>query len=201
MRVITGTARGRRLETLAGEDTRPTAERVKEALFSAIQFDIEGRRVLDLFAGSGQLGIEALSRGAAGCVFVDKNPEAALVIRRNLKAAGFSAGTQVLSLEAASYLAHAKDVFDLVFLDPPYAAGLLEPSLALAAAHTAPGGVIVCESGAGQPLPGRAGNLSLARTYRYGRVHIRIYRWDGGAQQQTTEGNDTHEGSDLSGQL
>ena len=200
MRVITGTARGTKLKTPEGMLTRPTTDRVKEALFNIIQFDIAGD-VLDLFAGTGQLGIEALSRGAAGCVFVDKNPEAALVIRRNLKAAGFSAGTQVLSLEAASYLAHAKDVFDLVFLDPPYAAGLLEPSLALAAAHTAPGGVIVCESGAGQPLPDRAGNLSLARTYRYGRVHIRIYRWDGGAQQQTTEGNDTHEGSDLSGQL
>ena len=75
MRVITGTARGRRLETLPGEETRPTAERVKEGLFSAIQFDIEGRRAVDLFAGSGQLGIEALSRGAAGCIFIDRNAE------------------------------------------------------------------------------------------------------------------------------
>lgn len=87
MRVITGLARGRRLETLPGEETRPTAERVKEALFSILQFEIEGRRVLDLFAGSGQLGIEALSRGAAGCVFVDKNPAAVEVIRRNLRTA------------------------------------------------------------------------------------------------------------------
>lgn len=75
MRVITGTARGRRLETLPGEETRPTAERVKEGLFSAIQFDIEGRRAVDLFAGSGQLGIEALSRGAAGCIFIDRTPK------------------------------------------------------------------------------------------------------------------------------
>ena len=80
MRIITGSARGRRLETLSGEETRPTSEKVKEALFSAIQFDIEGRRVLDLFAGSGQLGIEALSRGASGCVFVDRNPAAVEVM-------------------------------------------------------------------------------------------------------------------------
>lgn len=88
MRVITGTARGRRLETLPGDNTRPTAERVKEALFSIIQFEVEGRQVLDLFAGSGQLGIEALSRGAAGCVFVDNSRDAAEVVRRNLESRG-----------------------------------------------------------------------------------------------------------------
>ena len=85
MRVITGSARGRRLETLPGEDvTRPTSESVKEALFSMIQFEIEGRRVLDLFAGSGQLGIEALSRGAASCVFVENNKGARDVVERNI---------------------------------------------------------------------------------------------------------------------
>lgn len=84
------------MQTLPGEDTRPTAERVKEALFSALQFEIEGRRILDLFAGSGQLGIEALSRGAQGGVFVDRNPEAVEIIRQNLKAAGLTANTQVL---------------------------------------------------------------------------------------------------------
>ena len=84
MRVITGSARGRRLETLPGEDvTRPTTESVKEALFSMIQFDIEGRRVLDLFAGSGQLGIEALSRGARSCTFVENNRAAKQVVERN----------------------------------------------------------------------------------------------------------------------
>lgn len=100
MRVITGTARGRRLETLPGEHTRPTAERVKEALFSIIQFELEGRQVLDLFAGSGQLGIEALSRGAAGCVFVDNSREAAEVVRRNLKTVGLMSQAQVIAQDA-----------------------------------------------------------------------------------------------------
>ena len=114
MRVITGSARGKRLETLPGDDiTRPTAERVKEALFSAIQFDIEGRRVLDLFAGSGQLGIEALSRGASGAVFVDRNAAAAAVVQKNVRAAGFFPQSQVLCTDALGYLAHPKDRFGL----------------------------------------------------------------------------------------
>ena len=86
MRIITGTARGCRLETLKGEDTRPTLGKVKEGIFSALQFEIEGRQVADTFAGSGQMGLEALSRGAAGCVFIDNNPEAVAVIKRNLNA-------------------------------------------------------------------------------------------------------------------
>ena len=120
MRVITGSARGCRLETLPGDSTRPTAEKVKESLFSAIQFDIEGRRVLDLFAGSGQLGIEALSRGAASCVFVDQNTQAVQVIRGNLQRAGLTANAQVISTDALTYLNRPKERFDLVFLDPPY---------------------------------------------------------------------------------
>ena len=120
MRVIAGTAKGVRLQTLEGEATRPTTERVKEALMSAVQFDIEGRRVLDLFAGSGQLGVEALSRGAASCVFVDRSAEAAAVVRKNLQAAGLFTQSQVLCLDSLSYLTRPKERFDLVFLDPPY---------------------------------------------------------------------------------
>ena len=89
MRVIAGTARSRRLEALPGLDTRPTTDRVKESIFNVIQFDIEGRRVLDLFAGTGQLGVEALSRGAAFCDFVDSAPAALEVARKNVKACGF----------------------------------------------------------------------------------------------------------------
>ena len=117
MRVITGTARGRKLRSPDGYDVRPTTEITKEALFSILQFEIEGRRVLDLFAGSGQLGIEALSRGAAGCVFVDKNPAAVEVIRRNLRTAGLHEHTQVLAADAAGYLARRGDRFDIALLD------------------------------------------------------------------------------------
>lgn len=176
MRVITGTARGRRLETLPGEDTRPTGEKVKEGLFSAIQFEIEGRRVLDLFAGSGQLGIEALSRGAAGCVFVDRSREAVEIIRRNLKATGLVQNTQVLCLDADAYLLRPGDRFDLVFLDPPYASGLQETMLQKIAPLVTDGGAVICESDGSLALPDMVGGLALRRTYRYGRVALWLYR-------------------------
>ena len=176
MRVITGLARGRRLETLPGEETRPTAERVKEALFSILQFEIEGRRVLDLFAGSGQLGIEALSRGAESCVFVDKNPAAVEVIRRNLRACGLHEHTQVLAADAAGYLARRSGRFDIALLDPPYASGLAAALLPPTAACMNPGGVIVCETDTSQTLPEQAGAFRLMRVYRYGKVLLHLYR-------------------------
>ena len=184
MRIITGLARGCRLETLEVEDTRPTAERVKEALCSALQFEIEGRAVLDLFAGSGQMGLELLSRGAAGCVFVDSSPAAAAVIRRNLHAAArrepsLSKNAQVLNLDAMAYIRRTRDRFDIAVLDPPYAAGLLAPALEETAKHMNPGGVIVCESDRQLELPEEAGDYRLDRTYRYGRILLRLYRWAG----------------------
>ncbi len=135
MRVITGSARGRRLKELEGLETRPTTDRVKEGLFSALQFDIEGRRVLDLFAGTGQLGIEALSRGAARCVFVDQRTDAVNCIRENLRLTGLADRAQVVSGESMAYLSALREKFDIIFLDPPYAAGLLEPALAHIARH------------------------------------------------------------------
>ena len=177
MRVITGLARGRRLETLPGETTRPTAEKVKESLFSAIQFDVEGRRVLDLFAGSGQLGIEALSRGASGCVFVDKNTDAVKVLRQNLQNTGLSAMAQVLGTDAMSYLVRPGDRFDLVFLDPPYAAELLVPALTRVAPLVNDGGIIVCETEDGVELPQRVDRFVVARTYRFGRICVWVYRY------------------------
>ena len=175
MRVITGTARGCQLKTLPGEETRPTAQRVKEALFSAIQFEIEGRRVLDLFAGSGQLGIEALSRGAAHCLFVDRQPAAVQQIRDNLKAAQLSSKADVRCADALSVLSGTRE-WDLVFLDPPYAAGLLLPTLERVAPHITPGGVVICETDALSPPPSFLAPLSLQKTYRYGRIHLWLYR-------------------------
>lgn len=177
MRIITGTARGRRLETLSGEDTRPTAERVKEGLFSALQFEIEGRHVLDLFAGSGQLGLEALSRGAASCVFVDKNAAAVEIVRRNLKHTGLAENGRVICQDATGYLAYGSERFDVAFLDPPYAAGLLEPTLQKLVPRMQPGGVIACETNEQVTLPERVGDYALARTYRYGKIYIWLYRY------------------------
>ena len=177
MRVITGSARGRRLETLPGDATRPTGEKVKESLFSAIQFDIEGRRVLDLFAGSGQLGIEALSRGASGCVFVDKNTEAVQVIKRNLQHTGLAAQAQVLGTDALTYLTRPGDRFDLVFLDPPYAANLLMPVLEKVAPLVNDGGIILCETDDSITPPERIDRFALTRTYRFGRTYVWLYRY------------------------
>ena len=182
MRVITGMARGRRLETLPGEVTRPTSEKVKESVFSAIQFDIEGRRVLDLFAGSGQLGIEALSRGASGCVFVDKNTEAVKIIRQNLQHTGLSAAAQVLGTDALSYLTRPNDRFDLVFLDPPYAAELLVPALTKVAPLVNDGGILVCETSAETEMPEMVDRFGLAKVYRYGQVRVWLYRYQTGEE-------------------
>lgn len=176
MRVITGKARGCRLETLEGLDTRPTVERVKEGLFSAISFEIEGRRVLDLFAGSGQMGIETLSRGARSCVFVDHHRQAVEVIRRNLKATKLETGAEVVCRESMEYLAHVTGQFDLVFLDPPYASELLVPCLEKLSGKVATGGTVVCESDRETELPQTVGTFSLYRSYRYGRVVVRLYR-------------------------
>ncbi len=180
MRVITGSARGCRLNTLPGEDTRPTTEKVKEGLFSAIQFEIEGRRVLDLFAGSGQLGIEALSRGAASCIFVDQNPAAIPIIRDNLRRARLEEHAQVVATEAVGYLRRPKERFDLVFLDPPYASGLLESVLPAVAPYVNDGGLIVCETDGDTALPMRVDRFYLSRARRYGRVCLRFYRFGEG---------------------
>ena len=176
MRVITGSARGRKLKTLSGEDVRPTTDRVKEALFSIIQFEIEGRRVLDLFAGSGQLGIEALSRGAAGAVFVDAARACVQVVRENLEAAGLARSAQVFQMDSLAFLAGGCGPFDLVFLDPPYGTGLLQKALPLAARRMAPGGVMICEAPLQEELPEQAGAYRLVRRYPYGKISLAVYR-------------------------
>ena len=129
MRVITGSARGRKLKTLEGMDTRPTSDRVKEAVFSAIQFELPGSVFLDLFAGSGQMGIEALSRGAKQAVFNDLNPKAVQVVKDNLLSTGFSRQARVLNLSLEGFLRTDKTQFDLAYLDPPYRSDLLLTAL------------------------------------------------------------------------
>ena len=151
MRIITGRARGTKLVTLEGNNTRPTSERVKEAVFSMIQFDIEGRRVLDLFAGSGQMGLEALSRGAIKATFVDNSKAAAEVIKKNVVKTHFESESEVILANAEDYLKRAKgrERFDLVFIDPPYATGVQAKMLELLLEYDLikPTSTIVCESG------------------------------------------------------
>lgn len=178
MRVITGLAKGRRLEELPGLDTRPTTSRVKEGLFSAIQFDIQGRRVLDLFAGTGQLGIEALSRGAAFCDFVDSAPAALKVVQRNVKTCGFEDRSACHGKDFTAFLTRCREKYGLVFLDPPYASGNLERALELIATIdiVVGNGIIVCESPADHPLPELPEPYERGREYRYGKIKFTLYR-------------------------
>ena len=186
MRVITGTARGRRLKELQGMETRPTTDKVKESLFSIIQFDIEGRRVLDLFAGTGQLGIEALSRGAAEAVFVDRRPDAVRLVQENLALCGFTDRARVKSGDALAYL-KSGEKFDLIFLDPPYAADLLEQGLTAIASFDIcrEHGIIVAESAADKVLPELPAPYRLYREYRYGKIRLSVYHRSGNEDETT----------------
>ena len=176
MRVITGSARGRRLETLAGEDvTRPTSQAVKEALFSSIQFELEGKRVLDLFAGCGQLGIEALSRGAAVCTFVENNRAAYKITEGNINHCGFSDRSNLVFADAVSFLMRGGS-FDIAFLDPPYSEGLYQKCLDALAPHMSDDGVIICESKASEVLPDFAGKFAKSREKKYGKSKLTYYR-------------------------
>jgi len=150
MRIITGKAKGIRIKTLEGDATRPTAERVKEAVFSMIQFDIEGRSVLDIFAGSGQLGLEALSRGASRATFVDKSRDAVAIIKDNVHKTGFSEQSEIYQADYLDFFGRfGSKKFDIVFLDPPYALKMYKPALTamLNKGVLKPTSLIICESG------------------------------------------------------
>ena len=176
MRVITGTARGRRLITLEGDDVRPTTEKVKEALFSIIQFEIEGRRVLDLFAGSGQLGIEALSRGAKNAVFVDASKKSVEVVKKNLETTGFEKCATVLNTDGIAFLRTRAEKYDIAFLDPPYRTGLLKQALGNIERVMSDGGVIIAECPYDEDFPENAGDFLKTKEYKYGKIKLALYR-------------------------
>lgn len=175
MRVITGSARGRKLKTLDGESVRPTTDKVKEAMFSIIQFDIEGSRVLDMFCGCGQLGIEALSRGAEFAVFTDISRDSVAVTRQNLECVGFENRAKTVLDNSVEYLYRISDVFDIAFLDPPYKAGIMAEALESVKRHIADGGLIVCETSADEVLPEMTDEFTSKR-YKYGKTSLTVYR-------------------------
>ncbi len=176
MRVITGTARGMKLKTLDGLDVRPTTDQVKESIFSIIQFEIPGAKVLDLFAGSGQLGIEALSRDAQQVTFVDSNKSAVNVINENLEHTKLSKRAIVKNADSLDFLKMTKDSFDIALLDPPYGKGLIEKALPLLAGKMTEAGVIVCETAREEILPESAGDFVKRKEYRYGKIKLTVYR-------------------------
>lgn len=176
MRVITGIARGRRLKTLMGTDVRPTSDKVKESMFNCLQFCIEGRRVLDLFAGSGQLGIEALSRGAACAHFVDSSKASIAVVKDNLQTVGLSESAKVTCTDSISFLRQTGEEFDIAFLDPPYSTGLLQKALNVLPEVMSDYGVIVCEHPVDDELPDEVGGFVKGKQYRSGKLAFTVYR-------------------------
>ena len=181
MRIITGTARGVRLRTLEGEETRPTAERTKEAVFSMIPFELVGRRILDAFAGSGQMGLEALSRGARTALLIDKNRSAAEIIKRNVELTRMGEKAEVVCGDAADCLKRraGREQYDIVFLDPPYKSELIKQTLNRLIEYKmlSENATVVCESG--EPLtlllkdaPELLEKINVVKTARYGIAHI-----------------------------
>ncbi len=181
MRIITGKAKGIKLETLKGDATRPTSERAKEAVFSMLQFDLEGREVLDLFAGSGQMGLEAVSRGAKSATFVDKSKEAAAIIAKNIEKTRLSDSCRLLCSDVNDFIKAFKNKkkYDIVFIDPPYAlraaAATLEALLANEMLKNT--SIVVCESEE-EDIFGKSlelkGNFEVVKVAKYGVAHVTV---------------------------
>ena len=178
MRVISGNARGVQLKTPEGMKTRPTADRVKEAMFSIIQFDLPGTRVLDLFGGTGQLGIEALSRGAKHADFVDEADSARKLIRENLKRAKMEQQARVIRSDYSAFLQRCTDRYDIILLDPPYAEVFLENSLKLITEIDIlqSGGIIVTERPIGKELSCDFPGYNRSKDYKYGQTLVTLFR-------------------------
>ena len=180
MRVITGKARGVQLKTPDGMQTRPTADRVKEALFSIINFDLPGAAVLDLFGGTGQLGIEALSRGAKSATFIDAREDACKIIRENLKRTKLETQGRVVRSDYLAYLKRCREKFDIILLDPPYAEVFLENALKCITEIDIlqSGGIIVAERPVEKELPFEFEGYTRSKDYKYGKTLLTIYRKD-----------------------
>ena len=178
MRVVAGCARGTALKTPDGMATRPTADRVKEAMFSIIQNDIPLAKVLDLFGGTGQLGIEALSRGAASAVFVDESDRACRLIRENLKRTKFETNSKVIRSDYLNYLKNTIEKFDIILLDPPYGEVFLEKSLKMITEIDIlqSGGIIVTERPLGKELSCDFPGYSRSKEYKYGKTLLTLFR-------------------------
>ena len=180
MRVISGKARGVNLKTPEGLQTRPTADRVKEAVFSILQFDLPGTKVLDLFGGTGQLGIEAISRGASSAVFVDSGEKACALIKENLRRCKMEAQGCVVRCDYMEFLVRNRETFDIILLDPPYAEVFLENALIKISEIDIlkSGGIIVAERPVEKPFDMLLPGFSRSKDYKYGKTIITIYRKD-----------------------
>ena len=178
MRVVSGKAKGVVLKAPVGMLTRPTADRVKEAMFSIVQFDVPGAAVLDLFGGTGQLGIEALSRGALSAVFVDSREDACRLIKENVKRAGFDKEASVIRSDYMAYLKRCGAKFDIILLDPPYAEEFLENSLKMIAEIDIlkTSGIIIAERSVEKAILPELSGFERSKDYKYGTTFVTIFR-------------------------
>ncbi len=176
MRIVAGSAKGRKLFTPIGMDIRPTTDKVKEAMFSILQFDLPDKRVLDLFAGTGQLGIEAISRGAAFAYFTDASRKAVELINKNVDAAGFRQSSRVIQTDAFTFLNACGEKFDIVLLDPPYENGLCTRAFESLPRILNEHSIVVCETRPEETLPASIGALQLAKQYKYSNIRLSVYR-------------------------
>ncbi|MBA1333805.1 MAG: 16S rRNA (guanine(966)-N(2))-methyltransferase [Firmicutes bacterium] len=195
MRIIAGCLKGRKLKEPKGRNIRPTADRVKEAVFSIIAFDIQGKRVLDLFAGTGNLGLEALSRGANYSVFVDSSREALTLVKENIKLLGLEDRSDVLFMDAfksIEYLDRNRDKFDIIFIDPPYREGLYEDIIKKIAVSGIMNEecIVVIEHPSDMKLEKHPDDMKMYKQKKYGNTKITIMKR-----------TDSDENSCLSGQF
>lgn len=181
VRIIAGRERGRKLVCPAGLRVRPTSDRVREALFNILQGQLEGAAVLDLFAGTGAVGIEALSRGARLAVFVDNHPQSLATVRKNLQNSRFLERARVVKSDALTFLSRGHwegAPYDLIFADPPYRSGLIAALLdRITPAVLAEAGTLVVEFAHGEKTPEHAGRLACVRRQRYGETVLSFYRF------------------------
>lgn len=176
MRIISGTVRGRKLKEPANYDIRPTTDKVKESMFNIIQFELEDARVLDMFAGTAQLGLEALSRGAREVVFIDAAPQSLKIISENIKACGFEKVSRVIKGDSIAACTTAGK-FDIIFIDPPYDTDLLKRAVGKIIEFDIlkKNGIILCETRVEYALPAVNEPYFLKKEYKYGKIKLAVY--------------------------
>ncbi|MDK2802562.1 MAG: 16S rRNA (guanine(966)-N(2))-methyltransferase RsmD [Oscillospiraceae bacterium] len=178
MRVISGKSRGTVLSEIRTNNIRPTIDRAKEAIFSSIHFLLNDAKVLDLFAGTGQLGIEALSRGANSCVFVDIDKISISTITKNIYKTNFQDISFVVNQSYDLFLSSYKGIFDIIFLDPPYKSGMIESSFNFMENILSKNSIIICEHSSIEVLPESFYSFSIYKIYKYGNISFTVYKYN-----------------------
>lgn len=196
MRIITGIAKGRKIKAPFGMDTRPTLDRVKESVFDILACKIGGKNVLDLFAGTGSLGLEAISRGANKCVFVENNRDTYKILQENVTSLGFQKECELYnrdSFASLKFFHNNNNTFDIIFLDPPYGKGYIEKAISAIDGEDLlnDDAIIVCEYDEKDLIPDTVGKIRAYRTEKYGRVKISFF----------TQGGDHDKNSSISGKF